>query len=118
MEYREKKLEVSVHSLADPNMRVMRGKALLDEECADFNFVENGPRGPRSIEIGRTTHSRFVRRPDGAYTITLRCTGTEKYLRESLVAEIGDIVKSIKLDIATVNRESKKKEDKDGSPEG
>lgn len=102
-----------MHSLRTPNMRVMRGKALFDDEASDFKFVENEPRGPRSQEVGRTNHSRFVRRPDGNYTITLRCNGNEKYLQETLVAEVREIVKSIKLDIS-MEKSKEKKEVKDG----
>ena len=71
-QYNRKHLDVSRHTLSEPNMRVMRGKALLDDEASDFKFVENEPRGPRSVEVGRTAHSRFVRRPDkyrGIYVV-------------------------------------------------
>lgn len=114
MEYTKQTLEVSIHSVSSPNMRVMRGKALMDEASADLKFVENEARGARSVEVGRTAHSRFVRRPDGAYTITLRCNGNEKYLREALIAEVGDIVKTIKLDLSLIKQEEKRKEKGDG----
>jgi hypothetical protein len=97
-QYNRKKLDVSMHTLAEPNMRVMRGKALLDDEASDFKFVENEPRGPRSVEVGRTAHSRFVRRPDGMYTVTFRCDASTKYLREALTAEVAEIVKMITAD--------------------
>ena len=97
-QYNRKHLDVSMHTLLEPNMRVMRGKALLDDEASDFKFVENEPRGPRSVEVGRTVHSRFVRRPDGMYTITFRCDAATKYLRETLTAEVAEIVKLITAD--------------------
>ena len=79
-------------------MRVMAGKALLDEESSDMKFVENPPRGPRSIEVGRTAHSRYICRPDGLYTITLRIDASSRYLRETLTSEIAEISKNIELD--------------------
>ena len=105
-------------------MRVMAGKALLDEESSDMKFVENPPRGPRSIEVGRTAHSRYIRRPDGLYTITLRVDATHKYLRETLTSEIAEIAKNIELDYKLVRKElartkgEKEVENAKGSDEG
>lgn len=97
--YHRKKLDVSIFAeRGNPNMRVMAGKALLDEESSDMKFVENPPRGPRSIEVGRTAHSRYIRRPDGLYTITLRIDASSRYLRETLTSEIAEISKNIELD--------------------
>lgn len=97
--YQRKQLDVSILTeKGNPNMRVMAGKALLDEESCDMKFVENPPRGPRSIEVGRTAHSRYIRRPDGLYTITLRVDASRKYLRETLTSEVAEIAKNIELD--------------------
>lgn len=97
--YHRKQLDVSILTeRGNPNMRVMAGKALLDEDCQDLKFVENPPRGPRSVEVGRTAHSRYIRRPDGLYTITLRVDATHRYLRETLTSEIAEIAKNIELD--------------------
>ena len=90
-------------------MRVMAGKALLDEESQDMKFVENPPRGPRSVEVGRTAHSRYIRRPDGMYTITLRVDASNKYLRETLTSEIADITKDIQFDFKNQKREENAK---------
>ena len=113
--YHRKKLDVSIFAeRGNPNMRVMAGKALLDEESSDMKFVENPPRGPRSIEVGRTAHSRYIRRPDGLYTITLRVDAAGKYLRETLTSEIAEIAKNIELDYKLVRKElSKAKEEKE-----
>lgn len=109
-------VELAVQAQRQPNMRVMRGKALLDVTAADFKFVENEPRGPRSVEVGRTTHSRFVRRPDEGYTITFRVNAGEKFLRESLTAEVAELVKVINADAAAVKaaRKAVEKEVKNG----
>ena len=114
-QYNRKKLDVSMHTLSEPNMRVMRGKALLDDEALDFKFVENPPRGPRSVEIGRTVHSRFVRRPDGLYTVTFRCDASTKYLRETLTAEVAEIVKMITADKKAQSYGKRKEEDQQGA---
>lgn len=113
--YKREKLDVSMHTLTDPNMRVMRGKALLDDEAMDFKFVENAPRGPRSVEVGRTVHSRFVRRPDGLYTVTFRCDASTKYLRETLTAEVAEIVRIITADKKAQNNGKRKEEYQQGT---
>ena len=122
-QYNRKSLDVSMHTRTNPNMRVMSGKALLDDEASDFKFVENEPRGPRSVEVGRTVHSRFVRRPDGMYTITFRCDAATKYLRETLTAEVAEIVKMITADKKAQNNgkriaESQQGADKKETTEG
>lgn len=125
-DYIRKSMDVSLQTQTKPNMRVMSGKALLDDEANDFKFVENAPRGPRSIEIGRTPHSRFVRRPDGLYTVTLRCDASSKYLREELTAEVADIVKAItedrkyqqKLQKDAIRKKETSAASKDGKDEG
>lgn len=119
--YQRKQLDVSILTeRGNPNMRVMAGKALLDEECKDLKFVENPPRGPRSVEVGRTAHSRYIRRPDGLYTITLRIDAAGKYLRETLTSEIAEIAKNIEMDYKLAKKEqtaekTKKEETNDGS---
>lgn len=102
-------LDVSVQAQQAPNMRVMRGKALLDAAALDFKFVENEPRGARSVEVGRTPHSRFVRRPDGLYTVTFRIDPGMRWLGESMVAEMRDIVKVLAADHRRQQREKREK---------
>ena len=100
-------VSLAVQAQKNPNMRVMRGKALLDVTAEDFKFVENEPRGPRSVEIGRTAHSRFVRRADEGYTITFRVTAGDKFLRESLTAEVAEVVKLVEADAAALKAAKK-----------
>lgn len=116
-QYNRKSLDVSMHTRTNPNMRVMSGKALLDDEASDFKFVENEPRGPRSVEVGRTVHSRFVRRPDGMYTITFRCDAATKYLRETLTAEVAEIVRLITADKKLQSNGKRKGENLQGNDE-
>jgi len=71
--------------------RLLRGRVFLNSDKGEIMFTQNGPRGPRSIEIGRTLHSRNIRRPDGSYMVTFRCRGNEKNLKELLLAEVQEI---------------------------
>lgn len=82
----------------DASGRVLRGKALYNGEEKEMTFVENAPRGPRSVEVGRTVHSRCVRRPDGLYTVTFGVDAGMRYLRANLVAEVGELVRVILAD--------------------
>ncbi len=82
----------------DPNMTVLRGKGLLNQQENRFIFVQNPPRGPRSVEVGRTAHSRTVRRPDGFYTVTFRFDSGEKQILAALLAEVRAVVKNAQAD--------------------
>lgn len=98
------------------NMSVLRGKGLLNLQESRFTFVQNEPRGPRSVEVGRTAHARFVRRPDGLYTATLRFDAGEKFILPALIAEVRAIAKSAQADWEAMKATEKaaKKEEKGG----
>ena len=89
---------VEMNAQEEANMNVIRGKGLLNTHEHRFTFVENPPRGPRSVEVGRTKHCRFVRRPDGEYTATLRFAAGEKYLLAALIAEVRSVYKQASED--------------------
>lgn len=91
--------------------RLLRGRGLMNPEKGEFAFVENAPRGKRSVEIGRTLHCRFVRRPDGEYTATFRFNATEKLIKEQLVAEVRDVVKGCGMDVNKQRDKQKKEEE-------
>ena len=78
--------------------RALRGKVFLNSEKGEIAFLQNKPRGQRSVEVGRTPHSRSVRRPDGDYTVTFRINARERYLRETLLAELRSLVTLILSD--------------------
>lgn len=94
------------------NMSVIRGKGLLNVQESRFTFVQNEPRGPRSVEVGRTAHCRFVRRPDGLYTATLRFNAGEKNLLPALIAEVRTITKQAQADKEIQDRTAKEEEKK------
>lgn len=86
--------------------RLLSGRALLNCEKGEFIFAQNAPRGPRSTEIGRTPHARFIRRPDGRYTITFSSMDAEeKNLREQLLAEVRTICTVMQSDRQKYARE-------------
>ena len=97
-----------------PNMNVIRGKGLLNVHESRFTFVQNPPRGPRSVEVGRTAHSRFVRRPDGLYTATLRFDASEKYVVAALIAEVRSIARIAQADFEAIKIAEKAKREKGG----
>lgn len=100
-------MTVSMQTQEQKNMTVLRGKALLNECEQRFTFIQNKPRGKRSVEIGRSDHSRIVRRPDGLYTLTFRFSANEKFLKELLLSEIREVVKLAKEDSETQKRAKK-----------
>ena len=97
---------------ADPENKLLRGRALLNPHKKEFAFVQNTPRGPRSVEVGRTLHSRYVCRPDGDYTVTIRFGADEKNIREQLLAETRQIVSSVQehFKVAVAQRKKEKRE--------
>lgn len=103
------KAEVDVYTVDEQVAnRLLRGRALLNLDSKKFVFAQNEPRGARSIEVGRTMHSRLVRRPDTRYTLTFSCMdGGEKQLREQLIAEVRDVMKMINADLERQKRETK-----------
>lgn len=91
-------MSVEMQTQKQRNMVLLRGKALLNEDESRLTFIQNTPRGARSVEVGRSGHSRIVRRPDGLYTLTFRFDVKEKFLKESLLAEIREVVKLAEAD--------------------
>lgn len=74
------------------NNCLLGGKSLYCPEAKRFTFVQNLPRGPRSIEVARGVHCRIVRRPDGKFTATFRFDIEEKYIGSTLTAELRNIL--------------------------
>lgn len=101
---------------ADPENKLLRGRALLNPHKKEFAFVQNTPRGPRSVEVGRTLHSRYVCRPDGDYTVTFRFGADEKNIREQLLAETRQIVSSVQEHFMFMEAQ-RKKEKREGGEE-
>lgn len=98
-------LELMHREGVDPNMHVLSGRGLLNQHEQRFMFIQNEPRGPRSVEVGRTKHCRIVRRPDGKYTATLRFGAGESQILAALLAEVRRVTKYAIDDAETMERE-------------
>ena len=94
-------MTVGMRTQEERNLRVLRGQALLNEAENRLTFIQNKPRGPKSLEVMRTLHSRLVRRHDGGYTLTFRFLNTDRQLLRRMVEEMSEI--SAKL--GTLNSE-------------
>lgn len=104
-------MSVDMYTLdEEPEMQLLRGRALLNPDKKEFAFVQNTPRGPRSVEVGRTLHARYVRRPDGGYTATVRFEGDESQLREKLLSEVREMVTMVGEDMKRQKAAAKKQE--------
>lgn len=73
--------------------KIVGGKLLQWAASKEVTFVQNGPRGPRSVEIGRTAHARMVRLLNGHYSVRLRFAAGEREIGYQLLAEIRELNK-------------------------
>lgn len=103
-------VDLYAHEETQPN-KLYNGRGLLNPEKAEFLFIVNKPAGPRSKEVGRTLHGRFIRRPNGGYTATLRFNATERLIGEQLIAELRDIVRWAAADFERQKLTPKKEKD-------
>ena len=89
-------MSIDMYTLDEaPTKKLLRGRALLNDEKREMTFVQNTPRGPRSVEVGRTLHSRYVCRPDGEYTVTVHFAANEGNIREQLLSETRTMVTAV-----------------------
>lgn len=108
---RHEGMSVDMYTLTEESsMKIMRGRALLNDEKGEVTFVQNTPRGPRSVEVGRTPHSRFVCRPDGEYTVTVHFAANERNIREQLLWETRTIVTAVQEHHKSAEAKRKRKE--------
>ena len=88
---------------ANATRRAFGAKVVILPEDSETWITENKPKGPSSKEVGRSIHSRIVRRLDGRYTLTFRFDADEKQLREQLLAEMRNMAT-----VAIEDRQSRK----------
>lgn len=74
---------------------LMRGRGVYMPLEEKFLFVENKPRGPKSRMLGTTNHAKYRVRPDGTYGISLIFDPKEKFMPETLIAEVRECHKAI-----------------------
>ena len=80
-----------------PANKLLRGRVLLAPAKSELTFIENDEKRKGNKEVHRTLHSRTVIRMDGTYTTTFRGYSIEeKYLVETLLAEMRDTVTNLK----------------------
>lgn len=106
-------MSVEMQTQEDNDMKILKGRALMNSREKRVTFVQNAPRGARSIEVARGEHSRMVRRPDGNYTLTFRFNAEEKLLRAAMLAEVRNMVNFAAADcnnLKTKKNESKREE--------
>lgn len=88
--------------------QIVGGKLLLWSDHKEVTFVQNAPRGARSVEIGRTAHARLVRLTNGHYSVRLRFSADERQVNYQLIAEIREINKMAAADREKQNEKEKK----------
>lgn len=88
--------------------QIVGGKLLLWSDNKEMTFVQNAPRGARSVEIGRTAHARLVRLTNGHYSVRLRFSADERQVNYQLIAEIREINKMAAADREKQNEKEKK----------
>ena len=84
-------MTVNMQSQEDSDLQVLWGKVLLNETESQLTFVQNKPRGPRSLELMRTMHSRLLRRPNGGFTLTFRFDSDEHHVMQQMMEEMTQI---------------------------
>ena len=100
-------MSVEMQTQEQRNMCILHGKALLNEDESRLTFVQNAPRGKRSVEIARSLHSRIVRRPDGCYTLTFRFDAGERMIRPALISEIRNMVNAAQADSINFKKQTR-----------
>ena len=78
--------------------KIVGGKLLMWSASKEFTFVQNAPRGARSVEIGRTAHARIVRLVNGHYSVRFRFGAKEREIGYQLLAEIRELNKMAQAD--------------------
>lgn len=92
----------------DIDKRIVGGKLLLWTKKKEVTFIQNAPRGARSVEIGRTAHARLVRLINGHYSVRLRFSADERQVNYQLIAEMREINKMAAEDRQKQNEKEKK----------
>lgn len=90
--------------------RIVGGKLLLWKACKEVTFVQNAPRGARSVEIHRTAHARLVRLKDGRYSVRVRFAPSEWQVGYQLIAEMREINMMAQEDVTKQQQKRKEAE--------
>lgn len=90
-------MTVNLQSQENYDQKVLNGKLFVNKGKHQVAFNQNRPRGPRSIEMMRTMHSRLVRRPDGDFTLTFHFSKEEYAVGPQLLEELQKVVDFLSL---------------------
>ena len=90
-------MTVNLQSQENYDQKVLNGKLFVNKQKHQIAFNQNRPRGPRSIEVMRTMHSRLVRRPDGDYTLTFHFSSEEYAVGPQMLEELQKVVDFLSL---------------------
>lgn len=96
-------MTVGMQSQEDCNLQVLHGKVILNEDDKSLLFIQHKERGPRSIELFRTRHSRLVRTPQGNFTLTFRFSPDEDAIQAKLIGEMVDVCKTTENEFTNNN---------------
>lgn len=100
--------------VSDDTFTTRRGKALVNVTDNELTFIQDKPRGERSLEVGRSLHGRMRKKPDGRYGINFTFKMDEKFIKENLLVELRNLIKA---EIESMRRQiakSKKEVEKGG----
>ena len=90
-------MTVTLKSQEDYNLQVLRGKVVVNEEDHSLMFEQNAPRGPRSVEVMCTPHSRLVRHPNGTLSLRFRFSDKEPGIGLQLLRELKAILSTLDI---------------------
>ena len=90
-------MTVTLKSQEDYNLQVLRGKVIVNEEDHSLSFEQNAPRGPRSVEVMCTPHSRLVRQPNGTLSLRFRFSDQEPSIGSQLLCELKAILSTLDI---------------------
>ena len=88
---------VKLQSQSNYDQRVLNGKLFVNTQRHQVAFNQNCPRGPRSVEMMRTPHSRLVRRPDGDFTLTFHFSKEEYAVGPQMLEELQKVIDFLSL---------------------
>jgi len=90
-------MTVTMKSQENYNLKVLKGKVIVNEKDHSLSFEQNAPRGPRSVELMCTPHSRLVRQPNGGLSLRFRFSDKEPGIGFQLLCELKAILSTLDI---------------------
>lgn len=98
----------------DDTFTTRRGKALVNVTDNELTFIQDKPRGERSLEVGRSLHGRMRKKPNGKYGLNFTFDMGEKFIKENLLVELRNLIKAEADSLRRQSAKSKKEIEKGG----